>query len=139
MRSRRASHFSARPLNCGVRRQIMRLAALIALSISAASIGVPDDASAQRNRPAQSTPDPDPPAVSDASEDSGRIASVVLEFTITVEGTTKDIVVVESSDPVFNQAAVDALAKWRYSPKIEDGQPVERRGVKTRIVFQLEE
>jgi TonB family protein len=121
----------------------MRLAALIACSISAVSIAVPGNASAQRNRRAQSIPDPTPPTASDAPEDSAktisRVASVLLEFTITVDGTTKDIVVVESSDPVFNQAAVDALARWRYRPKIEDGQPVERRGVKTKIIFQLEE
>ena len=63
----------------------------------------------------------------------------MLEFTITADGTTKDIVVASSPPGLFDQAPVEALAKWRYNPKIDNGQPVERRGVKTRIVFQLED
>ena len=107
------------------------------------SVAIPDIAAPQRNRRAQSLPDQVPPAVSEALEDSARAvhrtASVVLEFTIAADGTTKDIVVVESSDSAFDGVAIESLAKWRYKPRIENGQPVERRGVKTKITFVLEE
>jgi TonB family protein len=63
--------------------------------------------------------------------------SVILEFTVTTTGTIKDAVVVESSSPVFDAAALAALGRWRYQPKMENGQPVERRGVRTIIRFQL--
>jgi periplasmic protein TonB len=119
----------------------MRLAAFIAFSVSAGSVAVPDDAAAQRNRRAESVPD-QASSANEAPEDSAKTvyrASVVLEFTIAADGTTKDIVVVESSDPRFNGVAVESLAKWRYNPKIENGRPVERRGVKTKITFELEE
>jgi len=63
--------------------------------------------------------------------------TVMLEFTVTATGTIKDAVVVESSAPVFDAAALAALGKWRYQPKMENGQPVERVGVRTVIRFQL--
>jgi TonB family protein len=116
------------------------------LSIAAlvVSVAIAGSAAAQRNRRAPATPDQAADAASDAAKEAastGRLeGAVLLEFTIAADGTTKDIVVIESSPPgVFDEAAVSALARWRYKPKIENGQPVERRGIKTRIVFQLEE
>jgi TonB family protein len=63
---------------------------------------------------------------------------VKLMFTITTTGTTKDIVVIESSYPSFEQAAITALSRWRYQPQSEAGQPVEVRGMQTVISFKLE-
>jgi protein TonB len=63
---------------------------------------------------------------------------VTLMFTITTRGTTRDIVVVESSHPSFEQAAITALGRWRYQPQMEGGQPVEVRGMQTVISFRLE-
>ena len=62
---------------------------------------------------------------------------VILEFTITAEGTTQDIRVVESSAPIFEAPAVAAVGRWRYSPRMVDGAGVERPGVKTVIRFAL--
>lgn len=64
--------------------------------------------------------------------------SVVVEFTITRMGTVTDIRIVESTDPVFEQAAVTAIGKTRYRPRIVDGTPAETRGVTTEIEFRLE-
>ena len=63
---------------------------------------------------------------------------VQVQFTITPAGTVKDATVVaaEPAD-VFNEAALKAIARWRYNPKVENGAPVERVGVQTRILFQL--
>ena len=65
---------------------------------------------------------------------------VQVQFTITPAGTVKDAIVV-SAEPqdVFDDAALKAIARWRYNPKVENGAPVERVGVQTRIVFQLEQ
>ena len=62
---------------------------------------------------------------------------VNLGFTIDIVGRTKDIVVVESSSPEFEAPAVAALMSWRYRPVLENDEPVERRGVRTIIRFQL--
>jgi bla regulator protein blaR1 len=62
---------------------------------------------------------------------------VNLQFTITAAGTTKDIVVVESTTPEFEAPAIAALQKWRYAPVTENDQPVEVPGVRTIIRFEL--
>jgi protein TonB len=64
---------------------------------------------------------------------------VVVEFTISTAGTVKDAEVV-ASEPgtVFDRAAVQAVRKWKYNPKVVDGKPVERPGVKIRLDFEME-
>jgi protein TonB len=63
---------------------------------------------------------------------------VVVQFDITAAGTVKNAKVIDS-DPkgYFEKAAVKAVLRWRYNPKVEEGVAVERRGVQTLIKFQL--
>jgi len=64
---------------------------------------------------------------------------VKVQFTIAPTGTVRDAFVVESSpQTVFDAAALKAIARWRYDPKVEDGVPVERVGVQTIIRFRLQ-
>ena len=64
---------------------------------------------------------------------------VELEFTITASGTVKDPVVVAAKPArIFDVEALRAIGKWRYNPKIVDGKPVERSGVRVRLRFRLE-
>ena len=62
-----------------------------------------------------------------------------MQFTITETGTVKDAVVV-NSDPkdIFDEAALKAIARWRYNPRVEGGVAVQRVGVQTIIRFELE-
>jgi protein TonB len=70
----------------------------------------------------------------------GREGWVQVQFTITATGTVKDPVVVNAEPKnVFDDAALKAIARWRYNPKVESGVAVERVGVQTRIVFELEQ
>ena len=64
---------------------------------------------------------------------------VVVEFTISTAGTVKDAQVV-ASEPgnVFDRAAVQAVRKWKYNPKVVDGKAVERTGMKIRLDFEME-
>ncbi len=64
---------------------------------------------------------------------------VEVEFTISAAGTVKDPVVV-AAEPgtIFNRAALRAIRKWKYSPKIEEGVAVERPNVMVRINFELD-
>jgi len=64
---------------------------------------------------------------------------VIVEFTVTRTGTTKDIQVVESSSSLFDRAAVEAAAKFKYKPRVINGEPVEVPGVRNRITFVLEQ
>ena len=64
---------------------------------------------------------------------------VIVEFTVTVTGTVKDVVVVESSNSVFDRAATNAALKFKYKPRVVDGEAVEVPGVRNKITFQLED
>jgi protein TonB len=62
---------------------------------------------------------------------------VVVEFVVTASGNVRDVVVVESSEALFEQAAIDAAMKFRYKPRVVDGEPVAVAGVQNRITFKL--
>lgn len=65
---------------------------------------------------------------------------VDVEFTITPVGTVQDPVVIAANPSfVFDRAALRAVRKWKYDPKIENGVPVARPGVQVRIRFELGE
>jgi protein TonB len=65
---------------------------------------------------------------------------VRVQFTITAIGTVKDPIVVDAEPKdTFDDAALKAIARWRYNPKVENGVAVERVGVQARIVFELEQ
>lgn len=65
---------------------------------------------------------------------------VVLEFTVTELGTVVDPVVINAEPPgIFNRAAMDAVKKFKYKPKMVDGKAVAVSGVKNIIRFELED
>lgn len=62
---------------------------------------------------------------------------VKVEFTITTQGTVKDVTVVEAHPQrIFNQEAIRAISKWKFRPKIVAGEPIERRAQQT-LEFRL--
>jgi len=64
---------------------------------------------------------------------------VVVQFTITPAGTVTDAKVVDGEPKgMFDDAAVKAVSRWKYNPKIENGAAVERRGVRVQLTFKLE-
>jgi periplasmic protein TonB len=65
---------------------------------------------------------------------------VLVQFTITPTGNVTDAKVVDA-DPkgMFEEAAIRSILRWRYNPKIEDGQPVERVGVRQVVRFIMDE
>jgi protein TonB len=64
---------------------------------------------------------------------------VDMGFTVTTAGTVKDPVVLFSTSSLFDRAASQAVLKFKYKPRVVDGQPVEVPNVKTRITFKIEE
>ena len=65
---------------------------------------------------------------------------VIVQFTVTKQGTTKNIKIVESKPPgIFDRAAMQAAAKFKYKPRVVDGQPIEVPGVQNKITFEIEE
>tara|TARA_R110002073_G_scaffold5076_10_gene32095 strand:+ start:1000 stop:1623 length:624 start_codon:yes stop_codon:yes gene_type:complete len=78
----------------------------------------------------------------------------IVEFTVSAQGTVVDPIVVancawtrpkdsgpcvDSPNSVFDSAAIRAAQKFKYKPKVIDGEPTETAGVQNRIVFELAE
>ena len=70
--------------------------------------------------------------------DNGIEGHVLLEFAVTEKGDVRDPVVVEAEPPgTFDKAALAAVEKFKYKPKVVDGKAVEVEGVRNRIVFEI--
>jgi periplasmic protein TonB len=64
---------------------------------------------------------------------------VLVQFTITPAGTVADAKVIDAQPKgIFDEAAVKAVSRWKYNPKVEGGVAVERRGIQVKLTFQLE-
>ena len=64
---------------------------------------------------------------------------VDMSFTVTTAGTVRDPIVMFSTSSLFERAALRAVLKFKYKPRVVDGIPVDVVGVKTRISFQIED
>ncbi len=62
---------------------------------------------------------------------------VIVEFTVTQQGTVKDVSVIESSSSIFEGAAMDSAEKSKYRPRVIEGQRVETHNVRNTITFEL--
>lgn len=63
---------------------------------------------------------------------------VELEFTVTEAGAVGDILVLDSRPAgVFERAAIEAVASWRFRPRAVNGRPVQQRSAIT-IRFEVE-
>jgi protein TonB len=63
---------------------------------------------------------------------------VIISFTVTKTGSVKDPVVVESyPSAIFNKSALAAALKFKYRPRVINGEAIEVHGVRNKITFQL--
>lgn len=64
---------------------------------------------------------------------------VQLSFTINETGGVEDVEVLEAEPKrVFNRAATRALKKWKYQPKVVDGNPVKQFNITVQLDFNLQ-
>lgn len=64
---------------------------------------------------------------------------VHLSFTISKSGTVKDVGIVTSEPPgIFEKAAIAAVSRWKYNPKIVGGAAVERPNQQVWFPFDME-
>jgi len=64
--------------------------------------------------------------------------SVLVQFDVTPEGTVVNTEVLESTNSCFDRAAMRAVERWRYNPKMVDNVAQPRFGVQHVIEFALE-
>jgi protein TonB len=64
---------------------------------------------------------------------------VLLEFDIGPQGNVMNPKVIESDPPrIFDEAALNAVKKWKYKPQVKNGKPLITRGITVRLKFALE-
>ena len=73
------------------------------------------------------------------AQERGLSGYVIVEFTVTKLGTVVDAKVIETTNSVFNRAAVKAALKFKYKPKVVDGNPIDVAGVLHKITFEMED
>lgn len=65
---------------------------------------------------------------------------VLLEFVVTKTGAVENPVVIEASPPgIFDRSAIQAALKFKYKPKVVNGEPIDVAGVRNLITFELAE
>ena len=53
-----------------------------------------------------------------------RHGKVILQAVIDVNGNVGEVTVLRTSNAMFNENAIAAVQKWKYSPALRDGKPV---------------
>jgi len=63
---------------------------------------------------------------------------VDVEFTVSKLGSVTNPKVTQASPAgIFDQAALDATLKYKYKPRVVNGEPMEVSGVEVRVKFEL--
>ncbi|MEP1741273.1 MAG: energy transducer TonB [Kangiellaceae bacterium] len=63
---------------------------------------------------------------------------VIVEFVVTKNGSVRDPIVVDAQPQgIFDQAAKEAALKFKYKPRVIDGQATEVAGVQNKITFKM--
>jgi len=61
---------------------------------------------------------------------------IVLWLTVGVDGKTHDITVDRGLGYGLDEKAVEAVSRWRFTPALKDGEPIERR-INVEVNFRL--
>jgi len=79
-----------------------------------------------------------PPQYPPRAAERGTEGFCLMQFDVTPDGTPTNIEALNCSSSLFERASARAVERWRYEPKIQDGNAVWRRGVQTRLDYQLD-
>ena len=68
---------------------------------------------------------------------SGITGWVQLEVLVNADGSVRSAKVLDAKPRgIFEASAVQAVMRWKFKPKIQDGKPIEQRGAQ-KIEFNL--
>ena len=65
----------------------------------------------------------------------------VVQYTVTKNGTIRDPFVVEDqcTSTLFHRASIQAAMKFKYKPRVVDGQAIEVPGVQNKFTYEIQE
>jgi protein TonB len=70
---------------------------------------------------------------------NGTSGHVTVSYDVMANGTVANVVVLESSNRLFEAAAIEAAYRFRYKPRIVEGIAQETYGLRNRFVFRMDE
>jgi TonB family protein len=79
------------------------------------------------------SPDPKYPKKESKARHRG---TVVLDLVVDTDGLPRDIQVSHALSPEFDEAAIDAVKKWKFSPATRDGKPIATE-IDVEVNFRL--
>jgi len=63
----------------------------------------------------------------------------IVEYTVTKTGSIRDPQAIDCQPQgIFDRASVKAAEKFKYKPRVVDGEPIEVAGVQNKFTFELE-
>lgn len=62
-----------------------------------------------------------------------------VEYTVTKTGETRDVKIADCPKTIFANASIKAAGKFKYKPKVIDGEAIEVPGVRNRFIFKIGE
>jgi len=63
----------------------------------------------------------------------------IIEYTVTKTGSIKDPIATDCSPTgIFDRASIKASLKFKYKPRVVDGEPIEVAGVRNKFTYELE-
>ena len=62
-----------------------------------------------------------------------------VEYTVTALGAVESPKIVDCSSPLFQNTSLKAALKFKYKPRVVDGQPIAVHGVQNRFIYELED
>ena len=67
------------------------------------------------------------------------MVSVQLSFDVSKEGKPVNIKVLNTTHEGFRAQAKEDLSKWKYRPKLVDGQAVMQKGLSVQLDYKFEQ
>ena len=63
----------------------------------------------------------------------------IIEYTVTKSGSIRDPVAIDCQPSgIFERASLKASLKFKYKPRVVDGEPIEVAGVQNKFTYELE-
>ena len=79
------------------------------------------------------------PVYPPAARSRGIEGYCIVEYVVSYSGAVRDSQVVDCSHRFFERASLRASLKFKYKPRVVDGQPVEVSGVRNMFTYELED
>lgn len=64
---------------------------------------------------------------------------VIVQFDVMANGLVSNVVVVESSHTAFERNAIKAAQRFKFKPRVVDGEPQISRNIQNQFTFTLDE